>query len=89
MAEIKVTVTDTQNKCLEYAAVSVQDWCENAIHSRALAAQDEIITLLVQHCNTNDIAIEKGIDAQITQAFSLGVVKTGSERNAEIEKNSP
>lgn len=89
MPNITVTVSDTQNKCLEYAAVSVQDWCENAIHSRALAAQDEIISILVQHCNANDIAIATGIDAQITQAFSLGVVKTAAERNAEIEKNSP
>ena len=89
MPNITVTVSDTQNKCLEYAAVSVQDWCENAIHSRALAAQDEIITILVQHCNANDITIATGIDAQITQAFSLGVVKTAAQRNAEIEENSP
>ena len=89
MANITVAVSDTQNKCLEYAALSVQDWCENAIHSRALAAQDEIISILVQHCNANDVAIAKGIDAQIAQAYSLGVVKTALERNAEIEKNSP
>ena len=89
MPNMTVTVSDTQNKCLEYTAVSVQDWCENAIHSRALAAQNEIISILVQHCNANDIAIATGIDAQITQAFSLGVVKTAAERNAEIEKNSP
>ena len=79
MANITVAVSDTQNKCLEYAALSVQDWCENAIHSRALAAQDEIISILVQHCNANDVAIAKGIDAQIAQAYSLGVVKTALE----------
>ena len=89
MPNITVTVSDTQNKCLEYAAVSVQDWCENAIHSRALAAQDEIIAILVQHCNANDIAIATGVDAQIAQAYSLGVVKTAVQRNAEIEENSP
>lgn len=89
MPNITVTVNDTQNKCLEYAAVSVQDWCENAIHSRALSAQDEIITILVQHCNANDIAIATGIDAQIAQAYSLEVVKTAAQRNAEIEENSP
>ena len=89
MPNITVTVSDTQNKCLEYAAVSVQDWCENAIHSRALAAQDEIITTLVQHCNANDIAIATGIDAQIAQAYSLGVVKTAAQRNAEVEESTP
>ena len=55
MAEIKVTVSDTQVKCLEYAAYSVQDWCDNAIHNRARIAQEEIIELLVAHCNENSI----------------------------------
>jgi hypothetical protein len=76
MANITVTVTDTQTKCLEYAAYSVQDWCDNAIHERARIAQDEIISKLVSHCNANDIAIATGVDAQITQAYSLNVVGT-------------
>ena len=76
MAEIKVTVTDTQVKCLEYAAYSVQDWCDNAIHNRARVAQEEIIAKLVAHCNANDVAIATGVDAQITQAYTLKVVDT-------------
>ena len=76
MAEIKVTLTDTQVKCLEYAAVSVQDWCDNSIHNRARIAQDEIVAALVTHCNANSIAIATGTDAQITQAYSLKVVDT-------------
>jgi hypothetical protein len=76
MAEIKVTVSDTQVKCLEYAASSVQDWCDNAIHNRARIAQDEIVAKLVEHCNANDVAIATGVDAQITQAYTLKVVDT-------------
>ena len=89
MAEIKVTVTDTQMKCLEYIALSVQDWCDNAIHVRAKVGQDEIISKLVEHCNAKGIAIETGIDKQIAQAFSLKVVMTAAEQQAENEKNSP
>ena len=74
MAEIKVTVSDTQVKCLEYAAYSVQDWCDNAIHNRARIAQDEIIARLVAHCNAKDIAIETGADKQVAQAFELKIV---------------
>ena len=77
MAEIKVTVTDTQVKCLEYAAYSVQDWCDNAIHNRARIAQEEIIAKLVEHCNANSIAIATGADAQVAQAYELKVVDTG------------
>ena len=76
MAEIKVTVSDTQVKCLEYAAYSVQDWCDNAIHERARVAQDEIIARLVEHCNANSIALAVGTDAQVTQAYTLKVVDT-------------
>ena len=76
MAEIKITVTDTQMKSLEYIAFSVQDWCDNAIHNRARIAQDEIIAKLVNHCNENSIAIATGADAQVTQAYTLKIVDT-------------
>ena len=84
MAEIKVTVTDTQVKCLEYAAYSVQDWCDNAIHERARRAQNEIISKLVSHCNENGITIATGADAQVTQAYDLGIVKTIKQITDEI-----
>ena len=87
MAEIKVTVSDTQVKCLEYAAYAVQDWCDNAIHNRARIAQDEIIATLVAHCNANSIAIATGKDAQVTQAYDLKVVMT-AEKQAELDKNN-
>ena len=76
MAEIKVTVSDTQVKCLEYAAYSIQDWCDNAIHNRARIAQDEIIAKLVEHCNANSIALAVGTDKQVAQAYELKVVDT-------------
>ena len=85
MVDITVKLTDTQNKCLEYAAASVQDWADNALHNRARIAQEEIIAALVAHCNANEVAMAVGVDAQVAQAFELGVVKTGAQRNAEAE----
>jgi len=79
MAEIKVTVTDTELKCLEYAAAVPQDWADNALTNRARIAKDEIIAALVTHCNANSVAIATGEDAQVTQAFDLKVVKKASE----------
>ena len=84
MPDITVALTDTENKCMEYAAVSVQDWADNALTNRARIAKDEIIALLVAHCNANSVAIATGEDAQITQAFDLEVVKTAAARNAEV-----
>ena len=85
MANITVTVTDTQVKCLEYAAYSVQDWCDNAIHNRARIAQEEIIAALVAHCNANSIAIATGSDAQVAQAYELGVVDTAANVQAAAD----
>ena len=76
MAEVKITLTDTEVKSLEYAMYSVQDWCDNAIKNRARIAKEEIIKKLVTHCNENSITIATGEDAQITQAYELKVVDT-------------
>ena len=85
MAEIKVTLTDTELKCLEYAAASPQDWADNALTNRARIAKDEIIAALVAHCNANSVALAVGADAQVTQAFDLKVVKKASE----VEESKP
>jgi len=86
---ITIELTDTQFKGLEYAALSPQEWAENAVTERARIAGDEIVAALVAHCNANEIAIATGKDAQIAQAFELGVVQTAAERNAEAQANLP
>jgi len=86
---IQIELTDTQFKGLEYAALSPQEWAENAVTERARIANDEIVAALVAHCNANEIAIATGKDAQIAQAFELGVVRTAAEVQAEAQANSP
>ena len=78
-----ITITDTQKKGLEYVAADVDEWVTNAATARASVAIKEIIELNTAHCNANSIAIAVGEDAQVTQAYTLGVVKTAAARNAE------
>ena len=85
MPNITVSLTDTQHKCLEYAANGVQEWCDNAIHNRARIAQEEIIAALVAHCNANSIAIATGSDAQVAQAYELKVVDTAKNVSDSIK----
>lgn len=82
MPDITVSLSSTENKCLEYVAASPATWLDNAATERARIAKEEIISLLVAHCNANDIQIATGEDAQITQAYTLGVVDTAANRNA-------
>ena len=69
-----ITVTDTEHKSLEYAAVSPSEWADNAVTNRARIAKEQIIAQLVEHCNANGLTIATGEDAQVTQAYDLGVV---------------
>ena len=70
-----ITISDTEKKALEYVASDVDEWITNAAITRARIAKEEIIALNTAHCNANSIALAVGEDAQVTQAFTLGVVK--------------
>ena len=83
MANYTITLTDTETKSLEYVAASNQDWIDNAVKNRARIAKDEIISINTAHCNKNSIAIAVGEDAQVTQAYTLGIVKTAADLNKE------
>jgi len=84
MANYTVTLTDTETKSLEYAAVSNQDWIDNVVKNRARIAKEEIISLNTAHCNKNSIAIAVGEDAQVTQAYTLGIVKKAADRTPTV-----
>jgi hypothetical protein len=38
------------------------------------------------HCNENEIALAVGQDAQVTQAYTLGVVGTAANVNAAMSE---
>ena len=78
-----ITLTDTEKKSKEYIATDVDAWITNAATNRARIAKEEIIALNTTHCNTNSIAIAVGEDAQVTQAYTLGVVKTAAQVESE------
>jgi len=78
-----ITLTDTEKKSIEYIAVDVDKWITNAAQNRARIAKEEILALNTKHCNDNSIAIAVGEDAQVTQAYTLGVVKTAAQVESE------
>ena len=86
MTEIKIKLTDTQLKSLEYCCYSVEEWCNSAIYNRARIAKDDIIEKLISHCNANSIAISVGEDAQVKQAYDLKVVDTAKNVNDAMEE---
>ena len=76
MPNITVTITDTEEKCLNTVMVGIGTWTDNAIKNRAREAQEDICSRLMTHCNVNVIAIATGINAQVTQAYTIGIAHT-------------
>lgn len=85
MPNITITLTETQYKGLEYAALSPEEWAINAVTERCRIANDEIVQLTVQHCLDNGEAIPLTREAIVAHAFEHGVAKTSAERQAEAE----
>lgn len=85
MPDITVTLTDTQYKGLEYAALSPQEWADNALTNRARIANDEIVNLTVEYCLDNGVQVPATREEIIAYAFANDVVKTAAERQAEAE----
>ena len=73
-----ITLTTTEQKSLEYITPDVDDYITNFSKERARLAKLDIISLLVAHCNANSVALAVGEDAQILQAYELGVVSAAS-----------
>ena len=78
-----ITLKDTEKKSMEFIALDVKEWISNAAKERARVAKEEIISINTQHCNANSIAIAVGEDAQVTQAYTQGLVKSVADRVKE------
>lgn len=67
-------ISDVDKLAFDYVAVDPDTWVEGAAINRIHIAREEILKKVQDHCNENEIALAVGADAQIQQAFDLGVV---------------
>ena len=77
------TLTDSEKKAMEYIAVSVQDWADNALQNRARIAMDEIYDAEVARM-TADPTITS-IPADKEAVVLAADIKSAAVRNAEAE----
>lgn len=83
MANYTITLTAAEDKALSCAAMSQQEWIDNAVHERCRIAIDEIVGITVQKCLANNIQIPGSKEAMVDLAFEQGWVKTAAQRQAE------
>ena len=78
-----ITLTDAETKAMEYAALSVQDWADNALQNRARIAMDEIYDAEVARM-TADPTITS-IPADKEAVVLAADIKSAAVRQAESE----
>jgi hypothetical protein len=84
MTTYTIELTDAEVKAMEYVALSVQDWAENALKNRARQAMDEIYNAEVARM-TNDPTVTS-IPADKEAVVLAADVKSAAVRNAEAEE---
>ena len=76
MPTYTVTVTDAQDLALNSQMVGVGTYINTVIESQIVFAQKAIQANLLEYCNANGVAMAVGVDAQVQQAFDVGIAHT-------------
>jgi len=83
MTAYTITLSAAEDKALSYAAMSQQEWIDNAVHERCRIAIDEIVQITVAKCLETGTQIPSSKDAMVDLAFEQGWVKSAADRQAE------
>jgi len=80
-----VTLTQTEDKALAYAAIDENAWIQHVIHNRCTVAIDEIVQIAVSKCLETGMQIPQTKELIVDLAYTQGWVKTAAERDAEVQ----
>ncbi len=79
-----ITLTEAEQKAMEYIAADVDEWITNAATNRARIAIDEICDLYVKYkLDNNQPIIATNKPDMVLAAYEEGLVKTAAQRNEE------
>ena len=81
-----ITLTETEDNALAYAALSQQDWIDNVVHNRCRIAIDEIVKVAVDNFLAAGESMPGDKNEIVNIAFERGWVKTTEQRNIEAQK---
>ena len=84
MATYNIELTETEDLAMQYAALDVDDWIQNAAHERARIAIDEIVKIAVEKFLEAGQTIPGSREQIVAAAFANSWVKTAAQRNAEM-----
>ena len=89
MADYTVTLTDSEDKAMQYVVVSVQEWVNNVVHDRARVAKDTIYNEEVQRMTDDpDISSIPADKDQVVLDADLETAKERAEAEVEVIENA-
>jgi hypothetical protein len=84
--EIKIILTEAEEKALSYVASSPQEWAENAVKERARIAMNEIFQAEVQSMlldpNINEIP------ADVEKVVLAANIESAADRQSKIDQET-
>jgi len=80
--EYTVTLTEVEQKAMEYVALNVQDWITDAVHNRARQAIDEVAAAEVERM-INDPKV-RAIPANKNELVTNSKLLNAAERQAAV-----
>ena len=86
---ITIELTETEALALSYAALSPQDWADNAVHNRCRIAIDEIVQVVMTKCLAEGEQIPTTREAIVAHGYECGVVKSAADRQSEADQQEP
>ena len=85
-----ITLTEAEQKAMEYVAVDVDFWITNVATNRARIAIDEICDLYVKtKLENNQPITATNKPDMVLAAYEEGLVKTAAQRNKEATSQLP
>lgn len=85
--EYKIILTEIEYKAMQFIILSIQEWIDNVVHARASEAINEIVNIYIDYALANNIPIPSSRDEIVLEAYKIGIIKTGEERNKIMEKS--
>jgi hypothetical protein len=81
MTTYTITLSDAEDKALNFVAISANDWIQNAVHERCRIAIEEIVAAEVQR----KIAFGETISGTKEDIVNAAPIKSLAKRQEELD----
>ncbi len=82
MKDLTILISNTEHQALEYVAVSVQEWADNAVTVRALSAINDIVQIYTTRALNEGVSIPATRELIVQDAYDRGWIQTANSVNA-------